>query len=474
MRGYFRFFLLCAACSTLPSFANTIPSGPSVELAPAALINPNENRLTYQRWLDATLRSLDCMRQKDGLIADAVSQELLSDGPCPVKVLNSLTSPTNIGFDLLILLQQNSPLLAKTLSIVEKLQIDNDSGLFYNWYDSRPPFEVRYPYLSSVDNFHMALALWVIANEHQDPLIRVRAKTVLDRMNFSKFLYQDTQLVRGGLSETWAYKHFGTEARSIYSAGWPMGIFKKEQTVGEKTILVPSEQTSEQHETMLNSLWFEVAQLPIEQRTIESLSTWDGGVFQLFLPELLVGESSRSFKFKTYFDNFSRFVESETKRRGLPVPAAHSASQFCISECEGIPQYNGKAGSLKLASKFNNDPAKPGYENMWEAVFTPHAAILTLLASDRLVHMLKQAETLPGLYDARIGWADGYWTGAPRQNEVVPAQLALDQLMIALTLSRLVSDDNQSISQRALNKNADVKRKLNQFYESVETRLVAK
>lgn len=476
MRVFSKLFLSCVVFTCLPAHSNNVPTlAPVVDTgAIQSPSNPTDSHAIYRRWLDATLRSLNCMRQKDGLIADAVSQELLTDGPCPVKLLNSNTSPTNIGFDLLILFQENSPLLSPTLAAVEKLQVDPDTGLFYNWYNSQAPFEVRYPYLSSIDNFHMALALWVLANDHHDPSIRSRAKVLFDRMNFSKFLYQDTQLVRGGLSETWAYKHFGTEARSIYSAGWPMGIFKKQTIEQGKAVESPFEQTPEQRKTMLGSLWFEVAELPIEQRTIDSLATWDGGAFQLFLPELLVGESSRSFKFKNYFDNFSRFVENETRRRGLSAPAAHSASQFCITDCEGVPRYNGKAGSLKLASKFNNDPKTPYLGSMWEAVFTPHAGILTLLASDRLLHMLTQAESLPGLYDSRIGWADGYWVGAPRQNEVVPVQLALDQQMIAMTLSRLLSDDNQSVSQRALNRNSAIKSKLNQFYESVEPNLISK
>ncbi|HVJ63650.1 MAG TPA: hypothetical protein VM901_00170 [Bdellovibrionota bacterium] len=424
-------------------------------------LSANQNTAIYQRWLKATIKSLDCMREKDGLIADAVTIDPTSTAECPIKVLNHTTSPTNIGFDLLILFQQDSPLLSKTLEAVEKLEVDKDTGLFYNWYDIKAPFAVRYPYLSSVDNFHLALAFWVLAHDHPLESMRYRAKRLFDRMDFSKFIHPESQLVRGGLSEDWIYRHYGTEARGLYAAGWPMGIYKRKQT-------------AEEHGRMMQSLVFEIADLPTEGRTIESLSTWDGGAFQLLLPELLIGESSRSFRYKIFFDNYARYVESETKRRTLPVPAAHSASQFCVLTCEGVPSYNGKAGSLGLVSKYNNDVKDPYRNSMWEAVFTPHAGILSLLASTRILPLLLQAETITGMYDPRIGWSDGYWTGEPRRNEVVHTQLALDQQMIAMTLGRLVSDDNQSVSQRALNRQAEVKTELNLFYQATEAKLASK
>ncbi len=437
------------------------PKPPKPVIAPLPGMRSSETISTYQRWLTATVKSLDCMREKDGLIADSVAIDLKSESECPMKVVNSTTSPTNIGFDLLILFQQQSPLLSKTLEAVEKLEVDKETGLFYNWYDIKAPFQVRYPYLSSVDNFHLALAFWVLANDHPDESIRYRSKRLFDRMDFSKFLDQESQLVRGGISEQWIYRHYGTEARGLYSAGWPMGLYKRSQTTEERT-------------RMMESLVFEVAELPAEDRKIESLATWDGGAFQLLLPELLIGESSRSFRYKNFFDNYTRFVEAETTRRNLPVPASHSASQFCILTCDDIPTYNGKAGSLSLTSKFNNDTKVDSRRSMWEAVFTPHAAILSLLTSTRLLLMLERAQTIPGLYDPRVGWADGYWTGEPRRNEVVSAQLALDQQMIALSLGRLVSDDNQSVSQRALNKIPSIKTELNNFYQATEAKLASK
>lgn len=424
-------------------------------------LSSSESRTTYAKWLSATVKGLDCMREKDGLIADAVALDLKAEGPCPMRVINPTTSPTNIGFDLLVLFQQQNPLLSKTLEAVEKLSVDPETGLFYNWYDIKAPYQVRYSYLSSVDNFHIALAFWVLSNDHPDNGIRWRAKRLLDRMNFSKFLHQESQLVRGGLSQDWIYRHYGTEARGLYSAGWPMGIFKRTQSPDE-------------FNRMMNSLVFEVAQLPSEGSSIESLATWDGGAFQLLLPELLLGESTRSAKYKIFFDNYSRFIESETKRRTLTVPAAHSASQFCVLLCEGVPSYNGKAGSLGLVSRYNNDQNDVFLKSMWEAVFTPHAGILALLNSERLLPLMQQTEAIPGMYDERVGWSDGYWTGAPRRNEVVSMQLALDQQMIAMALGRLTSEDRQSVSQRALNKSASIKIDLDNFYQATDSKLVSK
>lgn len=434
----------------------------------AKLEHPNLS--TYKRWLSATNQSLNCMRPKDGLIADAALVDHSISGPCPLNISNSVTSPTNIGFDLLVLLQENSPELEPTLRAVEQLNVDPETGLYYNWYSIKSPFEVQYPYLSSVDNFHLALAFWVLSKDHPDTNIRNRAQKLFDQMNFSKFLHEDSQLVRGGISESWAYKHFGTEARAIYSLGWKIGIFK---TIGPDGKRAKRTQTPQEKAKMFESLVFESANLPIEDREIESIATWDGGAFQLLLPELLIGESSRSLRYKIFFDNYARFIESETIRRNLPVPASHSASQFCVAGCEGVPTYNGKAGSLKLVSKLNQDPGDSYLHSMWEAVFTPHAAILSLLTSEKIFNRLQKAETIRGLYDNRIGWSDGFWVSDPKKNEVVPVLLALDQQMISMTLSRLTSNDNQSVSQRALNRDPEIKAHLNEFYALTENKFIS-
>jgi hypothetical protein len=211
------------------------------------------------------------------------------------------------------------------------------------------------------------------------------------------------------------------------------------------------------------------------------MRAWDGGAFQLLLPELLLSESSYSPRLAELFRNFGDYILDEGKRLGYPVPAAFSASESGIDGVTcGIGNdscYNGKAGSPYIVATMNQDLGDPRLRDQWDAVFTPHAAILAAqLDPEKFAPALSQAESISSagnhLYEPGFGWMDGYRVKGPYQNTVIPVVLSLDQEMIALSLAQILSPDGHGPSAAALYKNAEVSARLSEYYHRVDTELL--
>jgi len=135
---------------------------------------------------------------------------------------SAYTSPTNIGMYLwavlaardlgIITADEATARLGKTLTSIGRLERDEASGQFYNWYDPatgatlhtwpEPPNNKVYPFLSSVDNGWLASALIMVANA--EPTLHDAAWSIATSMDFS-FYYDPTAnpdagtgLLRGG------------------------------------------------------------------------------------------------------------------------------------------------------------------------------------------------------------------------------------------------------------------------------------
>jgi|GEM_PF-1235507 len=410
----------------------------------------------YQRYFFDTYKSLELMRDKNtGLVKDATSVENAT--------IHDPTSPTNIGLDLMVqmealkypeLKETAQKNIKKTLSTMVSLDFHQESGLFLNRYTTDKK-QVTENSVSTVDNINLAMSLWVMSQSAPDIESKIMAKKMFERMDFS-FLYDEkTGLFYGGAYvkdgqwkiEEWKYNDFGSEARSLYGMGYAIGIIK------DKNFMQKS-----------------VANLKAEMNG-PMLKLWDGGAFQLLLPRLFVNEEKYSKKLKESFLAYSKFILKEGEKNGYKTPAAFSASQAC----EG---YNGKSGSPDLVSSRNDDLRHHNHREKWDAVFTPHAAILAAASiPEEFIYALKSAETLGHngpLYRPGLGWLDGHTLKGKNEGMVVPVFLSLNQGMIALSLSQILAEDGMTVANRTSYQNDEVRKKLEEFYREVDEKILIK
>ncbi len=436
----------------------------------------------YDRYLEGTLTSLDRMRAPNGLIVDKVQAVRDPDGRLRYEVLNPNTSPTNIGLDLLIQLEllgdprrkaEASANIARMVETLENLPRHPDSGLYYSWYEASSG-EPRQKNVSSVDNIHLALALWAAAKSAPGEVSKRRAEKLFGQFDFSAFLDRKTGLIGGNLQhqtkegreswflEPWTYSNFGAEARSIYSLSHGLGLMRE---AGSKAVIdgAPA------------NLKVEVARTPEG----EVLRTWDGGAFQLLLPRLLIREDQYSPAMRSYFKNYGQHVLAQQKRESIPVPAAYSACNFGVddepSRFAGVPSYVGKAGSPGLVSADHEEFRDKAHRRDWDRVVTPHAIILAATTNPpAFAGPLASAEAVgrdEKLYDREVGWMDGVHVHHEHRGKVIPVQLSLDQSMIALSLLEMKSKDNRTSASRLLESDPAVRSRIHSFYSAMESRL---
>jgi hypothetical protein len=156
------------------------------------------DELLLHRWAADTWRSFEAMADPvTGLPTDSIRASLDPD------TRSGYTSPTNIGGLMwstvaardLGLLDPAAcrDRLVLLLSTVGRMEVHEESGMFYNWYDDRtgtlvhrmPDGGTVRPFLSSVDNGWLATGLMVVAAA--EPALSPSAHHVLDRMHFGVF-----------------------------------------------------------------------------------------------------------------------------------------------------------------------------------------------------------------------------------------------------------------------------------------------
>lgn len=397
-----------------------------------------------ERYFKSTYQGLEAMRNStSGLVVDSTLADM--------SVLNDNTSPSNIGLDLLVQMEAVSmpeyaararSNIQKILKTLKQLPFHPDSGLFFNRYSS-DGHQVSDKYVSSVDNLHLAFALWVLRVHH--PI----AASIFKRLNFMSLYDPHTGLFSGGFYylndrwnlERWNYDYFGSEGRSLYSIGHAIGLIQ-DPHFPAKTI------KSMMLETNGNLL-----------------RLWDGGAFQMLLPRLLVKEEMYSDVMQNFFMAYANFVLKEGQRLQLPVPASHSASQVSIHD------YNGKAGNPALVATQNQDIEVPYLRQKWDAVFTPHAAFIALpIMPKEITQSLQNAENLGEdfkFYVEGLGWLDGLHLKGSEKGKVVPVYLSLDQTMIALSLAQVLAPDQMTVGNRALFEHPEANYRIQNFYQSL-------
>lgn len=449
-------------------------------------VNPLNAKMKaqVQTYLDGTIQSLEQMRGANGLVKDTIFLQSENNGSLQIHSLNDSTSPTNIAIDLLIqteLISQgrNSPRdaalakknISRVLSTLKKLQRHSSSGLFFGWYGTDQKSAVTGYNISSIDNMHLALALWTIKETFPGTVIAQKAKALLEPMDFSMFYDETSGLIGGNFSfinhghggsewvrDAYHFSNLGSEARILYSAGWALGFFKKYNSQNDFV------------QKAFRSLQAEV--LPSQQGPI--LKLWDGSAFQLFFPKMFLGEEAVSPTLKKMYEASGDHMIAEGERRGLAVPAAHSPGVAGVSN--GVSIYNDKAGNKNLVSSDNKDVLDAAMSEKWDDTFTPYALFMAATSNPaKFLPLFEKMQTIKSgndsLYLPGMGWMDGLHVSGELAGQVVPAQLAVNQGMIAMSLLEMQSADGLSASARAIHHNPQVSQRLKIFYELFDQKL---
>ena len=429
------------------------------------------NKAKLESYLQETVAGLELLRDESGLMKDKL--RVLHDYECSkppcVVIVNPNISLTNVALDLILQKSLNKKIIVlKILQTLSALEYHHDSGLFFSWYKSGKKHAPATLNISSVDNYHLALALWTLGQDQAESEIASLANSLFNRMDFSMFYDAKKGLIHGNFiyaNGTWTVENYyfdnlGSEVRGLYGAAWALGLFKKFKRLDFFRL----------------NLFSTVEVFESDKGVI--LKTWDGGAFQLMLPELLLSESRYSDRLKESFNNFSQFILDEQKRRGLDLPAGHSACNMGVEGTKmfgDMPKYRGALGSIDLVSKHHDEVKNSVYREWWDMVITPHAVILAIpFLPDTLTEAMAPAEQLGNqfnFFEKGIGWLDALYVRGEYKGEAVPISISLDQLMIALSLSKTLAPDGMSLSARAINQNTKVRLQMKPFYNWINWRM---
>jgi hypothetical protein len=436
-----------------------------------------------QNYLADTINSLELMRGENGLVKDTIWIRSEANGKPMIRTLNANTSPTNIAVDLLIQTERVSRHhdivlgnrnISNILSTLGRLKRHKASGLFFGWYATDQISAVASSNLSSIDNVHLAIALWTIKETFPGTKFAQQAKTLLAPMDLSMFYDESSGLIGGNfrfvegkwLRDEYNFANLGSEARTLYSAGWALGLFKKYQ------------QKSDFVEKAFSSLKSEV----LRSRQGPLLKLWDGSAFQIFFPKIFISEESYSPTINKMYRANGNFMISEGRRRQLPVPAAHSAGVALMIDENAqtiVPYYHDKAGIKLLVSSGNKDVFDPALEATWDGTFTPYALFMAATANPaKFLPLLAKIQNIRSgsnlIYISGLGWMDGLQLTGDTAGQVVPAQLAVNQGMIALSLLQMQSPDGLSASGRAIKENPIVSARLTAFFDLFDKQIAKK
>lgn len=182
----------------------------STLLVPSGPASAGSNDLTLQTYTADTWRSMAAMADPGtGLVSDNIGADLSPASRA------EYTSPTNIGAYIwsavaarrtgLITVAEELSRVEQTLTTLQRLEIHEPSGMFYNWYDPQTGDKLTvwpengntlYPFLSSVDNAWLATGLEIVKD--QMPTLAAQAAEIRDRMDFGYYYNPAENQIRGG------------------------------------------------------------------------------------------------------------------------------------------------------------------------------------------------------------------------------------------------------------------------------------
>ncbi|MGZ5278851.1 MAG: hypothetical protein ACXWC9_02850 [Pseudobdellovibrionaceae bacterium] len=432
-------------------------------------------RQTLERHREDTVAGLEALRGRNGLLVDTAWVKNRKDGSRRLVTLNPDTSPTNVAVDLLVQIERLQNIgtrsearkkLSDLLGILDQVEFHQDTGLFFSRYSSATEKPViKDSCVSSIDNLHLAIALWTLHQQEPQSQIGKKAGELFARMDFSVYYNPEKGLIGGNLREHQGQWHreaydlanLGSEGRLLYSVGWSLGLFRN--ITNEKTYLTKA----------FDRLTLEFHQSPEGKL----LKLWDGSAFQLYFPRIFANENLYSSTLKQVFINMGNYMIGEGQRQGLMTPAGFNAIRVGTHEAlfQGSGSiYRDKAGNPDLVSTDNHDVHEPILRENWDATAAPSAMVMAAAASPATwAPILKELEKIKSadsaLYLPGLGWTEGVHIKGVGKDQVVASQLSLNQGMIALSLFQMTSADGLSASARALYNNPQVREKLQKFYQ---------
>ncbi len=400
-----------------------------------------DDRALLARYARDTWHSFKLMTGPSGLPSDGLQKTGAG------WEATAYTSPTNIaaylwstlGAERLGLIDgdEASCRIGQTLASLSGLE--RAQGFFYNWYDPQTgetlrtwpgtPGSVLRPFLSTVDNGWLAVALILIANSK--PEFGATARTLLGAMDFG-FLYDR----RPGLLcwGAWAdgslapyyYGMLNSEARIASYVGialrqLPPQHYYRLYRVSEPGGPAPVPTSSRMY------LEIAVARGVHTYRNLRIVPTWDGTMFEALMVPLFVPEAE--WGPKSWGINHPLYVQAQIEYGLDDAKLGYWGISTACDPNEGYRVYD--VPCLGAGSIQRERPKIP------EAVVTPHASFLALpFAPKEVLANLQALER-----DFPIYGEGGFFDSLDvRTGKVSDRLLSLDQGMVMAALINALDD----------------------------------
>ncbi|MGO4597228.1 glucoamylase family protein [Terrabacter sp. 2RAF25] len=395
-----------------------------------------------RRWAADTWRSFEAMTDPDtGLPTDSIAASL------DRGTRSGYTSPTNIGGLLwstvaardlgLVDADVCHERLSRSLATLARLEVHDESGMFFNWYDDctgallrrMPDGGTVKPFLSSVDNGWLAAGLMVAAAA--EPALADDVRTVLDRMDFAVFhdAAAGGQGPGGRLSGGFWDADPGDETRRVSFVEGNAPVFHTRHHYdlldSEPRIAsyvgIAHGQIPPEHYASLET--------PVRHyRGRDVVPTFGGSMFEALMPTIFVPEAA--WAPDTWGVNEARTVALQ--REYAMDEKAYGYWGFSPSACPG--EGYSVFGVPPIASEAEGYPS----ERDGEVVVTPHASAMALMVEpDEAADNLARIESELGAYGPG-GFIDSVDTRTGRH---AGRHLSLDQSMVLGALANVLSDD---------------------------------
>ncbi|GAA2009806.1 cellobiose phosphorylase [Nakamurella flavida] len=412
---------------------------------PTTELTPDERDL-LTRWARDTWRSLMAMTDPaTGLPSDGIDADL------DARSRSGYTSPTNIGGLLwstalagrlgFLAPDVCRSRLRRTLATVARLHRHAPSGMFVNWYGeadgaaltAMPDGEPIRPFLSSVDNGWLAVALMVVGRA--DPALAAPCREVLRDMDFGFFHDPAADLLRGGC---WIDEPDGEAVRGRYRGDGPdvwftphhYATLNSESRIGSYVGLALGQLPAGHYAAMQRG--------SVTHRGTTLVPTFGGSMFEALMPELFVDETV--WGPTSWGHNHPGTVAAQRDFGLLEAgygswgfsPAARPGGGYSEWGVEAISVLDGG-----YPSDLQRTTAAEAAERGWgDGVVTPHALALAL-AHDRPAALaaLADLENRYGAYGPG-GFHDAVAVGSGLRAE---RHLALDQSILLAALGNVLT-----------------------------------
>ena len=464
-----------------------------VAASPATAGGGDKPDRQLRAWAADTWRSLDAMTdESSGLPSDNVTGDLATP--------SAYTSPTNIGGCLwstvtardlgIIDRREAHDRIATTLTTLTRLERNEPSGMFYNWYDPTTGAklvtwpdsgDIVHPFLSTVDNGWLAASLRIV--REAEPRLADEADALYASMDFGAFFNPagapglPAGTNRGGFWETpapdcsvaapmyngsgvevhYTCHHYDTtvsESRIATYLGIANGQIPPSGLYGTFRTMPPGCDYAWQEQLPVGEVrtydGFDVFEGTYSYAGMSFVPSWGGSMFESLMPDLLVPESA--WGPKSWGINHPITVAVQ-KQHGL-TEAGYGYWGFSpASDPFGsYAEYGVEVAGIRSdgypsdAERTDVDIDRPGCTTgtnptptFGDGVVTPHASFLALPYDRKgAIENLRRMQTELGAY----GPGGFYDAVATRSGTVAERYLSLDQSMIMAAIGNAVTRDS--------------------------------